>query len=449
MYYAKNNIYINEDNRVLFDLNKLNIYELDDNTLNIFKKLYYNKDYVANTAEEREVYDELFENCNQYEDNDDVTSIRLNVSNVCNLKCSYCYANYGNYGNLNSKMSSDLSKKACKYIEDNYHHVREISFFGGEPLLNPEAIEVICKYFENKDIKFSIVTNLTVLDDEIINLINKYKISITGSIDGPKDINDMNRVTADGKGTYEKISDNIKELNLRASTSLKMIETTYTKKSFERYSKKDIAEYFYNNFNINNILFADVITDDKDLKLPDEYYKDTESLTENINYFFENLINKRISYLDKVAGPILLFFNKKYHENFCYAGIKSVLIDDVGNVWPCQGYINKKEYLMGNILEEGASNLNIQNFDRVKNKLKCIQKSKLSHCNECIAKYWCNPCIPHTDLIDSNKPHYFNEKKCGCNREITEKMLDGLAAYVKKDMIGTISKNFKELVEIS
>ncbi|WP_326522664.1 radical SAM/SPASM domain-containing protein [Clostridium butanoliproducens] len=376
---------------------------------------------------------------------DIIKNVRLNISNVCNLKCSYCYANKGNHGKQANLMKPDLALKICQYIEDNYIEVEEISFFGGEPLLNIDVIEIICKYFSCKDIKFSMVTNLTLLDEKVINLINKYNIMITGSLDGPKDINYANRLTLDGEGTFDIISDNIKKLKIKNPKALKMIEATYTNQSYKKYSKRQLANFFYENYKVSNIMFGDVITDNKEIELPHKYIEyNMETLDEDINFLYECLINNKISFLDKCAVPLLILFTKKSSDNFCNAGIKTILIDDVGDIWPCQGYINREEYKMGNILYHNENN----DFYYTQQKLKNIKKSNIEYCNECIANYWCDKCIAYTSLTDDKQKEYYDRYKCNYNKILTERVLDKLSNYIKSGDLILINKNLKKLIEV-
>lgn len=450
LYYAKQNIYVNTNNNVLFDLNKLEIYEMDKATLKIFKDLYFNEDIVINSKEVSEVFEVFFNNSNteDSENKDIITSIRLNISNICNLKCSYCYANKGNYGKENNLMKPDLAHKICEHIDYYFPDVEEISFFGGEPLLNIEVLEIICNYFSSKSKKFSIVTNLTLLDDKVINLIKQYNITITGSLDGPKDINDINRVTLDNKGTFDTISKNIKQLNSKVPNALKMIEATYTNYSYKKYTKKQLSDYFYDNFKVSNIMFGDVITDNKELELPYKYNEyNIDTLNDDIHYLYDGLKNNKLTFLDRCAVPLLMLFTKKSNERFCNAGITSILIDDMGDIWPCQSYINRNEFKMGNILSFEASKDKAE-FNNVKHRLKNIKKCNLEHCNECIAQYWCDKCIAYTSLTDSNQKMYYDKQKCYYNKLLTEKVLDQLSEYVISGEISLINENFKNLIEV-
>ena len=450
LYYAKQNIYVNTNNNVLFDLNKLEIYEMDEATLKIFKDLYFNEDIVINTKEKSEVFEEFFNNpdSSKSEDKNTITNIRLNISNICNLKCSYCYANQGNYGKENNLMKPDLAQKICEYIDYNFPNVEEISFFGGEPLLNIDVLELICKYFSSKNKKFSIVTNLTLIDDRVISLIKQYNIAITESLDGPKDINDINRLTLDNKGTFDTISENIKQLNSEVPNSLKMIEATYTKYSYKKYTKKQLSDYFYENFKVSNIMFGDVITDNKELELPYKYNEyNIATLSDDIKYLYDGLRDNKLSFLDKCAVPLLMLFTQKRNERFCNAGINSILIDEMGDIWPCQSYINRDEFKMGNILNFESSKDKTE-FNNVKQRLKNIKKCNLEHCNECIAQYWCDKCIAYTSLTDSNQKNYYDKYKCYYNKLLTEKVLDELSTYVINGEIRLINENFKKLIEV-
>ena len=57
----------------------------------------------------------------------------------------------------------------------------------------------------NKVIRFTMTTNATLLNDEIMEYIDKNMGNIVLSIDGRKAVNDKVRVRVDGSGTYDSI----------------------------------------------------------------------------------------------------------------------------------------------------------------------------------------------------------------------------------------------------
>lgn len=131
----------------------------------------------------------------------------MNPSSTCNLMCRYCYAqNYLN-GETCRHMSIETARAALENFYRQYDAVRVIHFLGGEPLLNIDVIKYVCswitKRFKRGIIKmlpvFAIITNGTIVSEEIIKTIKKFKIQVVVSIDGPSDINDKNRVFKMGK----------------------------------------------------------------------------------------------------------------------------------------------------------------------------------------------------------------------------------------------------------
>ena len=179
-----------------------------------------------------------------------IERITLHVSNDCNLRCKYCYANGGSYNQTRRLMTLETANSFINFCEKNFNYVKRIVFFGGEPILNLNIMEYICKRF-NDDFhsnkisfipEFAIITNGTILTDRIIEFINKYISIITVSIDGLKDINDANRIDKNGKGSFDRISRFIQTIKNQTKVTLKF-EATYTQKHIDfGYRTMDISK---------------------------------------------------------------------------------------------------------------------------------------------------------------------------------------------------------------
>jgi uncharacterized protein len=63
-----------------------------------------------------------------------------------------------------------------------------------------------------KKIEFSLTTNATLLNEEIIEFLSEHRIGVTVSIDGDRELNDRMRVFHDGRGSYDVIAPKIKQL---------------------------------------------------------------------------------------------------------------------------------------------------------------------------------------------------------------------------------------------
>jgi len=151
-------------------------------------------------------------------------TVVMNVTNQCNLSCSYCYE-YGEDRIATPEgktkfMSEETARSTVDFLlnESPGRRVVHLTFFGGETLLNFKVVKSTIEYARTragemgKYIDFSMTTNATMLTSEIINFLAENNVGVTVSIDGPKEANDRFRVFHNGKGSYEVIAPKIKEL---------------------------------------------------------------------------------------------------------------------------------------------------------------------------------------------------------------------------------------------
>lgn len=107
---------------------------------------------------------------------------------------------------------------ALKSIEFFFNHANRdncyISFYGGEPLLQKDLVHECMKYARriNPNVRFNLQTNGYLLDSHFFRILRKFDSAISISLDGPKEIHDKGRLTASGKGTFDKIMANIENM---------------------------------------------------------------------------------------------------------------------------------------------------------------------------------------------------------------------------------------------
>lgn len=141
----------------------------------------------------------------------------LQATPFCNLDCKYCYLP----DRLN-KNSFDLSliPKIMRGLIDEklLTDSLNINWHAGEPTVLPtEFYEEAFNLFEEHNnigvkIKHFFQTNATLLTPEYCEFIKKNNISVGVSIDGPKFINDRNRVYRNNKGSFNKMMQGIELL---------------------------------------------------------------------------------------------------------------------------------------------------------------------------------------------------------------------------------------------
>lgn len=149
-----------------------------------------------------------------------LATLVLEVAQDCNLRCSYCYAGDGTYGGTPMLMAPQTARRSVRYLLDNSGGNEDLTviLFGGEPLLNLPAIEAAVETAAShgavvgKKVRFSLTTNGTLLNPEIVRFLSDANIAVAVSMDGPAAIHDSNRPHADGRGSYAGVAANLKML---------------------------------------------------------------------------------------------------------------------------------------------------------------------------------------------------------------------------------------------
>ena len=155
-----------------------------------------------------------------------LSTMVLNVTNKCNLACTYCYE-YGEdkivdteNGRKPKFMSESTARDAVDFMleESGTSPRAHLTFFGGETLLNFPVLKTTVAYARQraaalgKSVDFSLTTNATLLRPEIVEFLIENEVGVTISIDGPKEMQDRFRVFHDGSGSYDAVMPKIRDL---------------------------------------------------------------------------------------------------------------------------------------------------------------------------------------------------------------------------------------------
>lgn len=158
-----------------------------------------------------------------------VSTTVINVTNQCNLGCTYCYE-YGDDRIVDTGrngapkfMTEETARQSVDFAlrESGSNPVAHITFFGGETLLNFRVLKKTVAYAREraamlgKGVDFSLTTNATLLTDEIIEFLAENEIGVTVSMDGPRDLQNRFRVFHDGRGSYDVVAPKVKALLAR------------------------------------------------------------------------------------------------------------------------------------------------------------------------------------------------------------------------------------------
>lgn len=131
----------------------------------------------------------------------------------CNFRCTYCYEDFS-IGHMKEPVVSGI----CRLIEQKAPTLEKlhISYFGGEPLMNMRAIRRISGTALEMSAKTGMeftsgaTTNAFLLDETLLSEL--IGLNCTGyqiSLDGWHEQHDKSRVQRNGKGSFERIWENL------------------------------------------------------------------------------------------------------------------------------------------------------------------------------------------------------------------------------------------------
>lgn len=364
------------------------------------------------------------------------TTLTYMSSRTCNMGCKYCFAGEGEYGGCVDKpafFTKEMYFRGYyKAVECCPEGVQRISFFGGEPLLNfseiREFVEELCEQLnENgEDIpEFTMTTNGTLLNEEIISFLKEYDFRIAVSIDGGMEVNDKTRCfRGSGKSAYENVASKIRELE--ENEKIYSLQATINLFHLKNYKPGDGIRWIkqMEKFNFFNLSVVPVETSVSELSIAsDEAKRNLDSFTrEIIRYLFEKILNGDITKLSSLMLLPLVKLAKREYNNNCSSG-RSFFWDTDGSAYPCHMFCNDKEYRLGGMNES---------FDKDKaDRFISCQRSESDVCSSCIAEKSCLVWCKGIQYISSGDIYKVCEPRCVFQRALTEESVMFIARLQK------------------
>lgn len=131
----------------------------------------------------------------------------------CNFSCKYCYVDL-NANKMSAQTINNVSNFFGNKLRPNA--AASVVFTGGDPSLAIDVVEGLSKRFiayckeKNASYVGSLITNGYLLDRKMCDALERSDIhDVQISIDGFGDFHNYTRHTANDKGTYERILENI------------------------------------------------------------------------------------------------------------------------------------------------------------------------------------------------------------------------------------------------
>lgn len=318
-----------------------------------------------------------------------VKALCLHIAHDCNLACKYCFAQEGEYHGRRALMSLEVGKRALDFLIENSGNRKnlEVDFFGGEPLMNWEVVKELVRYGRskekeyNKNFRFTLTTNGVLLNDEVMEFVNKEMSNVVLSLDGRKEINDMMRPFRNGKGSYDLIVPKFRKLAESRNQTNYYVRGTFTRNNLD--FSNDVIEYADLGFKQMSMEPV-VASPEEDYALREEdipaILKEYDKLA--LEYIKRKKEGNGFNFfhfmIDLQQGPCVL---KRMAG--CGSGTEYLAVTPWGDLYPCHQFVGQEEFLLGNVFE-GIKNT------KIRDEFKLCNVYAKEKCSSCFAKFYCS-----------------------------------------------------------
>ena len=415
-------------NHYVINIENMRVSSVDKITVKVLEMIF-NKPETLLTSDMEEalkklglIYDgrEKIENTAKVE-HPSIINMALLLTQSCNLRCIYCYGDGGEYG-IGGSMEEKTAWQAVDWLIEQSGKVKKINivFFGGEPFLNFPLMKTVVEYARkrvielDKKVGFSVTTNATLLDDEKISFIKENNIHIIISIDGPKEIQDMQRPFAGGKGSYDVILPKIKKLlEVLPETRAHAVLVDDSKTHIIKNALQEIGFSEVSILPASESLFDGEAAKMKRARKLDGVLKEMELEAEAWLHHTKNRDTNSLKNLmssAQLSEGLLSFLHNKKKQHACGAGIKFVGISCSGDIYLCHRFVGMDNYKLGNVFTK--------EIDREK-YLK-PPAAQMGECLSCFARYYCAGGCKHDNAGSCSSAFKPSEDMCRFKRREAE-----------------------------
>lgn len=278
----------------------------------------------------------------------------LILTDVCNISCRYCYFE----GAIPKKhkfsmMSKEIARRGvdlfARILPHSMSHGLEepqIILYGGEPFLNWPVMQYILGYIDELrkvgglplNTSVTINTNGILVTDEMAEVLGNFPfVTIAISVDGPKEINDLQRVDHTGHGTFDRVHRSILLLRQRGLN----VGLCCTLASHNIDQAEEILKWLHDTYGISSLGFNILIEAPYLAELNRKEY--AERVADKLVSCFL-IARERGIYEDRIMRKVNSFVNGQIYFYDCGGCGGQIVISPDGQVGVCQAYCGTKKY---------------------------------------------------------------------------------------------------------
>jgi uncharacterized protein len=348
----------------------------------------------------RPAFDALREYVPAREEHSGLGELVFLVNGTCNMACTYCYANQGEYeGQPAQQMSVTAAVAGTDLAVERFGTVRTVKLLGGEPSLNPAAIDAICSRFvEHRQAgrvsalpRYGTISNLLQLSAAFIDVVRRHQLEITVSIDGPAEVHDRLRPARGGRGTFDRIVGNVTRLQEETGQPVG-VECVYTPLHHALGISPLELSTFLHDLRIPQVLIHPLVDVESLQRYPAEQVR---SYVANLRPLQRANMSAEVLRMvrDDDASPALVRAaiervraRSRWH---CGMGQTTFTIDVSGGVWSCYMCIGLEGHRLGSVVGEGEP----ADLGGVSNRREAFAKETHPICRQCELREPCTGCL--------------------------------------------------------
>ena len=337
-----------------------------------------------------------------------LTNLQIELTSRCNERCIHCYIPH-------ECKNTDIKPELFYSVLDQCREMGLLSLnlSGGEPMLHPQFLEFF-KAAKNYDFSLNVLSNLTLLTDEIVDAMRSSRISSvqTSLYSMVPEIHDkITTIPGSWQKTYDGIMKLVKnDIPLQISCPVM------------KQNKEGLSDVF----RFGDKLKVRVVTD---YNIMAKYDNTTENLenrlsVDEVGEVIETLLKDDIDYQDLVIRDDYFKKCAEYKKDpegiVCGVGVASICMVANGNVYPCAGWQN---CVCGNLCDESLKNI-WENSPKI-NWLRSLRNKDFKECADCKDQLFCAMCmVRNANENPDGDPLKLNRHFCDAvakNREIVDR----------------------------
>lgn len=297
----------------------------------------------------------------------------LNVAHDCNMACDYCFSGDGAYGGRRALMPPAIAERAIELLFDcATGPACEVDFFGGEPLLNLEAVAAAVArgrqraLAAGKRVTFTLTTNALLLRGEAADFVDREMDNVVLSCDGRLEVHDRRRrlrclalgggtapgVAAATGGTHAAVLDNILAFAARRGGRDWWVRGTYTRENLDF----DADVLYLADLGLPHVSVEPIVAR---RRFPLALRKsDLPAIRRAYRRLTAAFIERR-----RQGRPFEFFHFRYDHERGaclerraagCGAGREYLAVDPDGGLWPCHQFVGRPGFRIGDVFASPA-----------------------------------------------------------------------------------------------